>query len=160
MAAVGVYHELTSDWAVMADLKWSDWSTFRSLRVSFANPAQPSVSTDYAWRDSWFAALGARYRVDDRLAVRFGGAYDQSPSRNETRNPVIPDTDSYWAAVGFEYRFSSRLKVDFAYGHVFAKDAPMTLSAATPDNALRGNLSGNVRDSHVDYLALQIVGRF
>ncbi|HTP99512.1 MAG TPA: outer membrane protein transport protein [Casimicrobiaceae bacterium] len=160
MATAGLYYEVGADWAVMADLKWTDWSSFSSLAVNFGNPAQPPVQTSYAWRDSWFAAVGARYRVSDEVALRFGVAYDQTPARNDTRNPVIPDTDSYWLAVGLEYRFSPQVKLDLAYGHVFAKDGPIALAATTGDNAFRGNLSGNIQDSHVDYLAVQFAYRF
>jgi long-chain fatty acid transport protein len=159
-AAVGIYHEINADWAVMADLKWTDWSSFRTLQVNFGNPAQTPVQTTYGWRDSWFVAAGGRYRINDRTAVRFGVAYDQSPSRNETRNPVIPDTDSYWLSVGLEYRFSPRTKVDLAYGHVFAKDGSINLTAASGDNAFRGNLSGTIQDSRVDYVALQFIYGF
>ena len=52
-------------------------------------------------------------------------------------------------------------KIDVAYGHIFARNAPIGLSAAaTADNAFRGNLSGTVDSSHVDYLALQLSYRF
>jgi long-chain fatty acid transport protein len=159
-AAVGVHHEINTEWTVMADLKWTNWSSFSTLQVNFGNPAQPPVQTSYAWRDSWFVALGARYSVNEQVALRFGVAYDESPARDETRNPVIPDTDSLWVAVGLEYRISPRMKLDLAYGHIFAKDGPLSLSAATGDNAFRGNLSGNIQDSRVDYLALQLAYRF
>ena len=160
MAAVGLYHEINANWSVMADIKWTDWSSFSTLRISFGNPGQPPVQTAYGWRDSWFAAVGARYRIDDQAAIRLGAAYDQSPARDTTRDPVIPDTDSYWLAVGFEYRFSPRMKVDVAFGHIFAKDGPVNLAATTTGNAFRGNLSGTIQQSNVDYLALQLVYRF
>jgi long-chain fatty acid transport protein len=160
MAAAGIYYEINADWAVMADIKWIDWSSFSVLQVDFGNPAQPPVQTSYRWRDSWFAAVGARYRVNEAMALRFGVAYDQSPTRNDTRNPVIPDTQSVWVAVGLEYRFSPQLKGDLAYGHIFARDGPIDLSATTPDNTFRGNLSGNIQGSRVDYLAVQLAYRF
>lgn len=160
MAAVGIYHEIDDRWAVMADVKWTGWSALQSLQVDFGNPAQPAVKTPYDWRDSWFVAVGGRYRFSDRAALRFGAAYDQTPTRDGTRNPVIPDTDSYWAALGLEYRVSPTLKIDVAYGHIFAKDAPIDQKAASPDNTFRGNLAGTIVDSHVDYLAIQLVYRF
>ena len=159
-AAIGVYHELNADWAVMADAKWTGWSSLQTLQVSFGNPAQAPVQTAFAWRDSWFAAIGARYRVNERTALRFGVAYDQSPTRDQTRNPIIPDSDSYWAALGLEYRFSQGLKMDVAYGHVFARDASINLKASDADNAFRGNLAGTIQASQVDYLAVQLVYRF
>ena len=160
MVAAGVYHEINVDWAVMADVKWTDWSVLQTLQVNFGNPAQPPARTVYSWRDSWFAAIGARYRVNDQVALRFGAAYDQTPVRNETRNPILPDSDGYWAALGLEYRFSPSTKLDFAYGHIFTKNAPINLQASGLDNTFRGTLSGTVTDSHVDYVGLQLAYRF
>jgi long-chain fatty acid transport protein len=160
MASLGVYHEVNPDWTLLADIKWTGWHALQSIDVTFGNPAQPPVRTVLDWRDSWFAAAGARYRINDRVALRFGVAYDQTPTRDVTRTPQIPDSDSYWAAVGLEYRISPAVKLDFAYGHVFATDAPLNLLATGTDNAFRGNLSGTIKDSNVDYLAIQVVYKF
>ncbi len=157
-ATVGIAQEL-GRWTVLADAKWTDWSTLGSLRIEFGNPAQPPAQTSYSWHDSWFFALGGRYQLDDRAALRLGVAYDQSPTRNETRNPTIPDSSSRWAAIGLEYRLSPTTKLDLAYGHVAARNAPIA-QQATGDNTFRGNLTGNITGSRVDYLAIQIGRRF
>jgi long-chain fatty acid transport protein len=159
-AAVGIYHEIDSDWAIMADAMWSEWRVLQSLDITFSNPAQPPVQTAFAWRDSWFFALGARCRVNDKLALRFGAAYDQSPTRNETRTPAIPDSDSYWLAAGFEYRLTPRAKLDIAYGHIFASNATIGLSASAPGNTFRGNLTGDITGSSVNYLSMALNYKF
>ena len=158
-ASVGIYQEFAKGWAMMADAKWTNWSTLDSLQVSFGNPLQPSVQTPFSWRNSWFLSLGGRYQFDEKAAFRAGVAYDQTPTRDETRNPIIPDSSSYWAAVGLECRVSPALKLDFAYGHVFAKNAPIQLQA-TGDNTFRGSLTGSITGSRVDYLGLQAAYRF
>jgi long-chain fatty acid transport protein len=160
MVAAGFYHEISPDWAMMADVKWTEWSVLQTLQVNFGNPAQPPARTVYSWRDSWFATIGARYRINDQAALRFGAAYDQTPVRDETRNPILPDSDGYWAALGLEYRISPGTKLDFAYGHIFTKHAPINLQASGLDNTFRGTLSGTVTDSHVDYVGIQLAYRF
>ena len=92
--------------------------------------------------------------------MRFGAADDQSPTRDSTRNPIIPDSDSYWAAFGLEYPISPQAKLDVAYGHIFAKDASIEQSATAAENTFRGNLYGTITNSHVDYLAIQFAYRF
>jgi len=159
-AAVGIYQEISPASAVMVDVKWTHWQALQDLQVTFGNPTQPPVRTDFSWHDSWFVTAGGRYQLSDRVALRYGVAYDQSPARDATRNPIIPDSDSYWVAAGLEYRYSRSTKVDAAYGHIFASDAPIGLKATDPGNAFRGNLSGMIQDSHVDYFAVQLVHRF
>jgi long-chain fatty acid transport protein len=159
-ATIGISQQLNQAITLMADLQWMGWHALKDLTISSANPLQPPATTPLNWNDSWFLAVGTRYRLSDSLALRAGAAYDQSPARNSTRTPQVPDANSYWVSTGIEWRVSPTLTVDAAYGHIFVTSGQATLSAAAPANALRGNLSGNLSGSGVDYLALQFASRF
>jgi long-chain fatty acid transport protein len=158
-AAVGIYQEIDPRWAVMADAKWTGWHVVKSLGLTFDNVTQPPVDSLLDWRDSWFFALGSRYQITDAIALRAGVAYDQTPTRDATRLPLIPDSDSYWMAIGLGYR-SGQNTIDLSYGHVFAKDASIGLSALGLGNTFRGNLTGRIMDSSVDYLSVAFTHAF
>jgi long-chain fatty acid transport protein len=159
-AAAGIYNELGGSWAVMFDAKWTQWNSLQSLDVTFSNPAQPPVTTSFAWHNSWFLAIGTRYRINEKWAVRFGAAYDQTPTAEATRSPAIPDSDSRWLAMGLEYCTKCSAKINIAYGHIFASDTGINLQAAGPGNTFHGNLAGTIQHSSVDYLAVQAVYRY
>jgi long-chain fatty acid transport protein len=158
-ATIGVSQQMNQAITLMADLQWMGWHALKDLTISSANPLQPPATTPLNWNDSWFFAVGTRYRLSDSLALRAGAAYDQSPARNSTRTPQVPDANSYWVSAGIEWHLSPTLTAEAAYGHIFVTSGQATLSASAPANALRGSLSGNLSGS-VDYLALQFASRF
>ncbi|WP_448203364.1 OmpP1/FadL family transporter [Azospirillum sp. sgz302134] len=153
--AAGVYQELTSQFAVMADVQWTNWSRFKELRIRYSNPLRGDSVTEEQWNDSWFFSLGAAYKVTDKLTLRAGVAYDQSPVPDAFRTPRIPDSDRYWASVGVGYQITDSIRTDLGYSHVFAPTAKVNLTdPGTGPNALRGNLTADYK-AHVDVVALQ-----
>jgi len=153
--AFGAYHELTSNFAVMADIQWTNWSRFKELRIRYSNPLRADSVTEEHWKDSWFFALGAAYKVNDKLTLRAGVAYDQTPVDDQFRTPRIPDEDRYWASLGVGYQFTDTIRTDLGYTHVFAKKSHVNLADnLTGPDAFRGNLSASYK-AHVDIVALQ-----
>ncbi len=143
-------------WTLLGDLSWTNWSRFRELRVDFESGRAPVVS-EQNWRDTWALALGAEYQATDALRLRAGAAYDQSPARDATRTPRIPDSDRYWLSVGASYRVLRNVELTAAYTHIFADDDKVRLrdpGQPTNTNFLRGNLDLNYSGS-VDIVAVQ-----
>jgi long-chain fatty acid transport protein len=141
--SMGIHHDLSPRWSIMAEAAWTRWSRFKELRVKFDNPLQADSVVPSDWENSWFVALGATYRPSRWLTARFGVAFDQSPTPNDTRTPRVPDEDRTWVSAGLQIALGKNTSLDIAYTHLFVKDASIDLSAAAPENTLRGNLSGS-----------------
>ena len=157
IVALGAYHELNSQWAVMADVQWTNWSRFQELRIRYDNPLRGDTVTDEHWKDSWFFALGTAYKWNEKLTLRAGVAYDQSPVPDRYRTPRIPDADRYWLSLGAGYQVTENIRTDIGYSHIFANKAKMDLRDPFPaagSDALRGNLTGEYK-AHVDIIAVQ-----
>lgn len=155
----GISHQVTPALTLFADARRTFWSSVRDLTLTFANPATPPATTALHLRDSWFVAIGGRYQINPRFALRAGAAYDAAATRTPYRAPILAENTSYWVAIGLEARLSDRLRLDFAYGHRFMADAAMTLTAAQPGNAIRGNFSGTAR-TQGDFVSVQAAWRF
>jgi long-chain fatty acid transport protein len=154
-ASVGIYHEVSDRLAIMAEAAWTAWSRLRELRLTFDNAAQSDNVITSNWEDTWFLAVGATWRANDRWVLRTGVAYDQSPARDTWRTPRVPDEDRLWLSFGASYRVYPGASLDIGYTRLFLDDAAIGLSStADPNNAFRGNLSGHV-DLSVDILAVQ-----
>lgn len=119
--SVGAYHELTPEWAVTADVAWTNWSLFEELAID--NAVGTDLYTDESWHDTVFAAIGALYRPTESWTLRAGLAYDMSPIPDSHRTARIPGADRYWLAGGVSYHVDDWLKVDFGYTHIFVEDA-------------------------------------
>ena len=159
--SLSVYHRFTPAWAVMADVGWTQWSSFDKLVIDFDGSlrSRPSVTTEN-WRDVWRFSAGATFNPTPQLALRTGFAYDQTPVPDAAhRTPRIPDSDRYWLAIGVGYALSERINVDLGYAHLFMPDSRMSKSAAVPEDAARGTLVGSY-SGEIDIISTQMTIRF
>lgn len=95
------------------DAWYVDWSSFKSLRVEFEDPALTSDDPK-RWQGVWSFRVGGEYAVNDRLSVRAGFKYDPTPSPQDTLAPNLPDANRVTINVGGGYAFGA-LIVDLAY---------------------------------------------
>lgn len=150
-------HTVNARWDVLADLTWTEWSSFQSLAVVRSNGVLLD-DTPEKWRNTWRAGLGLNFHPNERWTLRAGVAYDQSPVPDAYRTPRIPDEDRTWLAFGAQYRISRAGAIDVGYAHVFMKDAQLSLNgppALTAQQAAgRGALVGNYKNK-VDILSVQ-----
>jgi len=149
----GAYHAFNPQWAVMADVAWTNWSTFDELRVSYED-GRPSSVTRENWNDSWFFSVGATYRPTEHQAIHIGAAYDQTPVPDKYRTARIPDSDRYWTSLGYSYDFGDGSGLNLGYTHIFADKVSIreTTTAA-------GTLSGDY-ESHVNIVSASFVLKF
>lgn len=158
--SAGAFHEYENGLELMAEVAWTDWSTFDELRVEFDNPAQPDNVTTEDWNDSFFVALGARYKLSEDFAISGGIAYDESPIPDETRTPRIPGSDRYWISVGGDYNLTDSISLNASYTHIFMEDGDIDLvTDGTDENAARGNLSGRY-ENQIDIFTIGGTIRF
>ncbi|STX52045.1 long chain fatty acid transporter [Legionella busanensis] len=120
------YHDLNERLALLGSVVYTNWHTLRSIQLykvagfaagrGQARLFSESV-TDY--RNTWRAAIGANYRVNDQWLVRVGGGYDQTPTVDEFRDIRIADSDRWALSAGTHYQYNQNLGVDFGYTHLF-----------------------------------------
>lgn len=175
MATLSLYHRFGcwKDLAVTGDLAWTNWSRFRTLRLRYARPiptsnplpgfqqfaiVTPDSDTFEHFRDAKRYALGFIYTVCDAWLIRVGGAYDETPIRNEYRTARLPDSDRYWAAIGTAYTYKN-WRFDLGYAHLFFAEsslnehAPYGAQSVTPLTSAA--LSGDY-DSSANLFGLQV----
>ena len=119
---LAAYHRIDNQWAVMAGVRWTNWSLFKKLQIDFADGSQSL--TEENWEDSWAFNIGVSYDLNPALTFRAGYVYDQTPVPSaEYRTPRIPDSDRNAFSVGFSYRPMPQLLVDFGYMYIDFADS-------------------------------------
>lgn len=161
---LSTFQQLNDRWTLQGDIARTGWSSLKSLDIYRDSGALLS-STYYNWRDTWRVSLGGSYQYSESLKLRAGVAYDQSPVRDDTRTPRLPDNDRTWVSFGVNYKFTPALSIDGGYSHLFVKNAPVNDSGYHSDYnpgginssnaASRGVLNGEYQGS-VDILAMQL----
>jgi len=164
--SVSAYHAFSSQWAVMADVTWTQWSRVSSLDIRLDNGSR-SVS-DWEYEDSTRYAIGAEYKHDQAWTLRTGIALDETPVPSDyLRSPRVPDEDRIWLSFGATYRYSPDITVDLGYAHLFVDDPKLS---GVPDNndptlgfpaGVTGfhSLTGDY-DAAVDIIGLQVNWKF
>lgn len=152
-ASLSLFHRPNPQWDVLADVTWTGWNVFNKLLINMPAPIPDSLTVEN-WKDSWRYSLGANYHMDEKLTLRGGLAFDQTPVPDAThRTPRIPDEDRTWLAFGGQYKISKQGSLDLAYAHLFVKDP--SINSAAGGTTLTGKYS-----NHIDILSAQYTHTF
>ena len=158
-ASLSLYHAINDKLAVMADISWTDWSSFDELVINFEGSGiagkQQSITTE-KWHDSWRYSVGFDYQATDALVLRAGLALDETPiPSSERRTPRIPGDDRTWVSLGLTYVASDAFSFDVGYSHLFIDDVDIdnTLENAVPST--NATLTGEY-EAEVDILSAQL----
>jgi long-chain fatty acid transport protein len=142
-------HQLNDKWELLADIAWTDWSVFDKLDVFSLGQLRQSIPEN--WDDTWRFAVGANYKYNEKVKLRVGLAYDESPVPDLFRTVRIPDNDRTWVALGVQFKLTPKDALDIGYAHLFVDDSsintpsPGTIPPASPTNpAFTGNYENNV----------------
>lgn len=114
-------HDLNPQLQLLADVSWTGWSNIPKLEFTRTNGTVLS-SVEYDWKDTWRYSLGANYKMNDRLTLKAGVAFDESPMNTAHRTPRLPDGDRTWLSLGARYMIMPATALDFGYTHIFIKD--------------------------------------
>ena len=128
--SVGLRQRVGPQWTLLGTVEWTNWSRIGTSNVVRSNGALLET-LPFQFEDGWFFSVGAEYQWTDRLAVRGGIAWEKSPITDQVRMPLLPDNDRTWLSVGASYHISRDLVADLAYSHLFVRDTPINISAAS-----------------------------
>jgi long-chain fatty acid transport protein len=167
-ATLAVTHQLTDELLLQAGTTWTGWSSFQNFDViateNTASAADPTglgdgyadVSDlaglgdgyvghiDESWTDVWAASIGATYQLNDRIALRGGYAYDESPVDSEQRTARVPSSDRQWLTAGAQYVVNNDLSFDVAAGYLFMNKMSLNETNKALDNTQKENDASSV----------------
>ncbi|WP_109123557.1 outer membrane protein transport protein [Dyella sp. C11] len=116
-----------------ADVAWTKWDSFKDLTVYYSNPAQPTTTEAFNWRNSWYVSIGGEYYATEQLTLRAGIALDTTPTITETRDPRVPDSTRQLVSFGVGYKVSKNFVLNASYAHIFVNSARMNATSSTGD---------------------------
>lgn len=156
-ASFSVFHVLNPRWELMGDITWTGWSSVQQLvairtTASAGGPAGSTLTTlAFRWKDTWRFGVGANYKMNDQTKVRFGVAFDETPTNDVDRMSRLPDQDRTWIAVGVQHRVSKAGVLDVGYAHEFVRDASINNTVTGVPGALIGKFNNKADIISVQY---------
>lgn len=160
-----VYHTFNEMFAMTADVHWTNWSRTDVLRLRYAPPVASGpggmgIDTDtfLKFKDTIRIALGLIYNYDEHWSFRLGGAFDESPTRDEQRIARLPDSDRWWLGLGVAYTMNEKWRFDLGYAHLFFDDAHLNDNG--PHSVVGGpislaNFTANFNSSNANIVGVQ-----
>jgi long-chain fatty acid transport protein len=151
-ASLSLVHQLNPRLELLADMTWTGWSDFDELRIVRAAGTTLGVTPEN-WNDSYRYSVGANYRLNDKVILRSGVAYDETPVSDAFRTARIPDESRTWLSFGAQYRLSSKNTIDVGYAHLFVEDARINKTES-------GVTLAGTYEASVDILSAQLTHNF
>lgn len=155
--SLSMVQRLNPAWELMGDISWTGWSKVQQLvviRSGALAPGSTLTTLPFLWDDTWRFGVGANYRMSDQMKLRFGVAFDKSPTNDLTRTPRLPDQDRTWLAFGLQYKPSKQGTLEIAYAHEFMKDANVNVPVPGFTTCAAGCLTGRFKDK-ADIISIQ-----
>lgn len=117
---LGVSYRPADRWELALDVQFVGWNAYDSLNVYF-NEAELGIAPIKAKKDyknTVIARVGGQYRATERLFVRAGVYFDQSPIRESNYNPETPGMNKVGISAGLSFEPYKNLQVDFAFLYI------------------------------------------
>ncbi len=150
-----VYHELSPQWAILANAGWQNWHQFGKVDVGVDSANPQSLTKNLNYQDTWHGAIGAQYRVSEKWLLSAGVAYDTSAVSDENRTLSLPMGKAYRFGLGAQWQVSQAVSLGAAYEFMWAGDMPVV-----QDSAYRGRVSGSYENSWFSFFDLNLTYKF
>lgn len=145
---LSVWQQVSERWEAMGDLSYTHWSTLDKLNIRHAGGTDVEA---FNYKDSWRFAWGAAYQASAASKVKFGIAYDRTPTTHNDRSARVPDNDRIWFALGGQYSAGKLGKIDLGYAYLYLKDPRVTQSKLNGLSTLRGRYDDSAHVLGVQY---------
>lgn len=130
----GVSYKPTPQITLTGDVNWINWSVYKNLDFDFeTNTAYlPDKDNLRDWEDTWAFRLGGEYLLKERIALRAGVLFDQTPIPTKSLGPELPTGDRAGVTLGAGYAWD-RVTLDAAYAHLFIEERTVSDTIRDPE---------------------------
>lgn len=150
---VGAHHDVSPDWALMADLGWESWSQFGKVELSVDNANPASLTKTVAYQDTWHVAAGAQFRPAEPWLVSGGIAYDSSMMGDDARTVMTPVGAAWRFSLGAQWSVSQSVAIGLDDTFIWGGTLPLQQGQPV---SLSGRVEGEYPNTFVNVVALNL----
>ena len=119
------------------------WSAYKELRFDYEAAVNGTTSTASPrnYKDASVLRFGAEYMATDKIALRAGYYFDQTPVQDGYMTPETPDADRNGFSAGIGYRLSEHFQADASFLYVEGntrEQTPVSIPSEAQDSFLPG----------------------
>ncbi|MFC1809386.1 OmpP1/FadL family transporter [Candidatus Omnitrophota bacterium] len=111
---MGIALKPNHDLLIESNVKFIDWT---AVDIFGHGP----TNRGYGWRSQWVFGVGAQYNVSEKLKMRIGYCYGESPIKNNVlyANALLSLISEHHLGIGLGYQFNKNFSVDAGWIHTF-----------------------------------------
>ncbi len=115
---------------VTTDLRWFDYRTTQLL-------GQPVVEGGANWDSVWAVAVGARYKLSDRMSAQAGYIYNQNPISSNLAlfNTQLPLIGQHTLSLGSYFQVNDYIAISAAWQHCFKNSVTGSVAQLAAGNS-------------------------
>ena len=114
---IGASYEFDK-WLFAFDYNRTFWGVYESLDIDFAPENIPDSFNPRNYKDSSTYRFGVQYAALDKLDLRLGYYFDESPVQSGYFAPETPRNDSHGFTGGLSYQVSSKVAIDASFAYL------------------------------------------
>lgn len=157
-AHLGICYKGFNPLTLEVAMRWEGWSSYDRLRIKFTNPilSQSQLDDPKNWKDTYSANIGAKYQLNDSIALLAGYLYSGNPVPDKTFEPSIPDANAHLYTLGTSIKHR-KFKFDLAYGYQKLEDRKKDNIIGDPLNLLNSQARANGQyKSHLHMIGVSL----
>jgi long-chain fatty acid transport protein len=132
--SLGYAFKPNQKWTIETDAMWTDWSCVQEDFAKYTEESDPdrlAILNDgnplaKDWNSTMAYSIGAKYQATDKLVLRCGYQYSETPVPAANFEPSMIDMNMYCFSLGAGYVLTKDLTVDVAYLKALYKDRYIT----------------------------------
>jgi long-chain fatty acid transport protein len=150
--AVGYAYQPNEKWTIETDVEWTDWACVEEEQLRYPNESDGNrlavlndgnpVSRD--WNDVFSYGIGAEYKATDKLDLRCGFLYEETPIPSANLDTALPDANKHGVTLGAGYLFKN-VQIDTSYAFFKFRDRDVT-------NDVGANTGSNIDGKYKAYV--------
>ena len=128
---VGLSYKPNNRWIISGEVQFVGWNAYKQLDVNLHPASELSIydiSAVKNYKNSRVYRLGTEFAATERLDLRLGTYFDESPVEDDYLNPETPSMNKLGITTGFSFRPMEKLSVDFSFVYTtgFGRDGSYT----------------------------------
>jgi long-chain fatty acid transport protein len=119
----GAGYNLTEKIKVVFDLNYTGWKSFDTLSFDFAENTEnlEDIHSARRYENALILRAGMEYKWKEKIFLRAGAYYDQSPVQDGYLTPETPDANKYVVTCGAGFLINKNFNADFSFLYITTK---------------------------------------
>lgn len=113
--SLGAGYRINDKLTAIVELNYTGWEVYDSLLFEFPDEGLLDERTGKKYRNCFAARLGMQYQHSEKLQLRAGLAFDQSPIEDQHVSPELPDGDKFILGLGVSYQLKKGWSVEASF---------------------------------------------